>query len=82
MNDAGRSPQHQQLFEDDRYEAIGEFADRAISLWLSVREAAFRHELQTLEVHCPQIRVLTLGVFETVKELSRKGEPAEKAEAA
>lgn len=56
-------------FEDDRYDAIVEFADKAISYRLSVREAAYRRERPTLEIHCPQIRVLTLAVFEAVKTL-------------
>jgi hypothetical protein len=54
---------------DERYESLVEMSDRAISLWLSIREAARRRERAPLDMHCPQIRVLTLGVFETVKEL-------------
>ena len=51
------------------YDALVEMSDRAISLWLSIREAAYRRERATLEIHCPQIRALTLGAFETVKAL-------------
>jgi hypothetical protein len=36
---------------------------------VSVREAAWRRERETLELHCPQIRVLTRATFETVKQL-------------
>jgi hypothetical protein len=53
-------------FAEDRFEAIEEFSEKQISLWLSVREAAFRHERETLELHCPQIRVLTLATFQAV----------------
>jgi hypothetical protein len=66
------TPQHvglASLFDEDRYDSIVEFSDRAISLWLSIREAAYRREPATLEIHCPQIRVLTLGAFETVKAI-------------
>ena len=66
-------------FDDDRFAAVGEFADRAISLWVSIREAAYRRERQTLETHCRQVRILTLGAFETVKLLG--ADPREKADA-
>ena len=69
---ADPSPQHvalANLFDEDRYDALVEFSDRAISLWLSLREASYRREHATIEIHCRQIRVLTLGVFETVKAL-------------
>jgi hypothetical protein len=56
-------------FAEDRFEAIEQFAEKQISLWVSVREAAFRHERDTLELHCPQIRVLTLAAFQAVKML-------------
>jgi hypothetical protein len=65
-------------FDEDRFAAIVDFADRAISLWLSLREAAYRRERTTLELHCPQVRVLTLAVFETVKALG-SGEKADAA---
>jgi hypothetical protein len=54
---------------DERFHALVEMSDRAMSLWLSIREAAYRRERATLEIHCPQIRALTLGAFETVKAL-------------
>ena len=54
---------------DDRFDALIEFADRAISLWISIREASYRHERATLDIHCPQIRILTLGAFKTVRAL-------------
>lgn len=54
---------------DERFDALVEMSDRAMSLWLSIREAAYRRERATLEIHCPQIRALTLGAFETVKAL-------------
>jgi hypothetical protein len=54
---------------DDRFDALVEMSDRAISLWLSIREGAYRRERATLDIHCPQIRALTLGAFETVKIL-------------
>jgi hypothetical protein len=57
---------------DDRFDALVEMSDRAISLWLSIREASYRRERATLDIHCPQIRILTLGVFETVKALPPK----------
>jgi hypothetical protein len=57
---------------DERYDSLVEFADQAISLWLSFREASYRRERATLDIHCPQIRVLTLGAFETVKALPPK----------
>jgi hypothetical protein len=77
----GPSPQHgalANLFDEDRYDSLVEMSDRAISLWISIREAAWRRERATLEIHCPQIRFLTLGVFETVKALG----PGEKMGAA
>jgi hypothetical protein len=66
------SPQHVALanmFDEDRYDALVDFSDRAISLWLSFREASYRRERATIEIHCPQIRGLTLGAFATVKAL-------------
>jgi hypothetical protein len=54
---------------DDRYGALVEMSDQAISLWLSIREASYRRERAILNIHCPQIRALTLGAFETVKAL-------------
>jgi hypothetical protein len=57
-------------FVEDRFEAIENFAEKQISLWMSVREAAWRRERETLELHCPQIRVLTLAVFDAVKTLA------------
>lgn len=59
---------------NDRYDALVEMSDRAISLWISIREASFRRERRTLDIHCPQIRVLTLGAFETVKMLPAESE--------
>jgi hypothetical protein len=79
MTDLSPSPQHRtlaNLFDDDRFDGIVEFADKAISYWLSIREAAYRRELATLNLHCPQIRILTLAVFETVKTLG-SGEKAD-----
>lgn len=66
------SPQHvalANLFDEDRYDSLVEFSDRAISLWISIGEASYRREYATLETHCRQIRVLTLGALETVKAL-------------
>jgi hypothetical protein len=54
---------------EDRFEAIELFAEKQISLWMSVREAAWRRERETLELHCPQIRILTLATFQTVRML-------------
>jgi hypothetical protein len=65
------------VFDDDRFDAFGEFADRAVSLWISIREAAYRRERPTLETHCRQVRILTLAAFETVKQLG--ADPREKA---
>jgi len=65
-------------FNEDRFAAIEEFAERAISLWVSVREAAWRRERETLDLHCPKIRIITLAAFETVKAIR----PNEKAGAA
>jgi hypothetical protein len=56
-------------FAEDRFEAIEEFAEKQISLWMSVREAAWRRERETLELHCPQIRILTLATFQAVRTL-------------
>jgi hypothetical protein len=57
-------------FAEDRFEAIEEFAEKQISLWMSIREGAWRRERETLELHCPQIRVLTLATFQAVRMLS------------
>ena len=57
------------VFAEEQFAAIEEFAEKEISLWLSVREAAYRRERRTLELHCKQIRILTLATFETVKTL-------------
>ena len=54
-----------------------EFAETAISLWISIREAAYRREPSTIDIHCPQIRGLTRAVFETVKSLGRENAGAE-----
>jgi len=75
------SPQHvtlANLFDEDRYDSLVEFSERAISLWISMREASYRREHATIETHCMQIRLLTLGAFETAKALSG----GEKTEAA
>jgi hypothetical protein len=56
-------------FAEDRFDAIELFAEKQISLWVSVREAAWRRERETLEVHCPQIRILTLATFQAVRML-------------
>jgi hypothetical protein len=56
-------------FAEDRFEAIEAFAEKQISLWTSVREAAWRRERKTLELHCPQIRILTLAAFGAVRML-------------
>jgi hypothetical protein len=66
------SPQHvalANLFDEDRFDTIQDFADKQISLWLSVREAAYRRERSTLEIHCRAISVLTRATFQTVKGL-------------
>ena len=57
-------------FVEDRFLAIENFAEKQISLWVSVREAAWRRERETLVLHCPQIRVLTLATFDAVKTLA------------
>jgi hypothetical protein len=59
-------------FDDDRFDGVAEFADRAISLWISIREASYHRELPTLETYCPQVRILTLAVFQTVRELGSR----------
>jgi hypothetical protein len=64
------SPSLTAVFDEDRYDSIVEYSDRAISLWLSIREAAYRRERATLDIHCPQLRILTLGAFETVKMIT------------
>jgi hypothetical protein len=56
-------------FAEDRFAAIEQYAEKQISLWMSVREAAWRRERETLELHCPQIRVLTLATFDAVRTL-------------
>jgi hypothetical protein len=56
-------------FAEDRFEAIEQYAEKQISLWMSVREAAWRREREALELHCPQIRILTLATFEAVRML-------------
>jgi len=67
-------------FAEERYEAIEQFAEKQISLWMSIREGAWRRERETLELHCPQIRVLTLATFEAVRMLG--ADPRGKARAA
>jgi hypothetical protein len=63
-------------FAEDRFEAIEEFAEKQISLWMSVREAAWRRERETLEIHCPKIRLLTLATFDAVRMLgAERGDP-------
>jgi hypothetical protein len=57
-------------FVEDRFLAIENFAEKQISLWVSVREAAWRRERQVLELHCKQIRVLTLATFDAVKTIA------------
>jgi crossover junction endodeoxyribonuclease RuvC len=42
VKDAGRADA--ELFDDDRYDALVKFSDRAISWWLSIREASYRRE--------------------------------------
>jgi hypothetical protein len=61
-------------FAEDRFEAIEQFAEKQISLWMSVREAAWRRERETLELHCPQIRILTLATFQAVRTLGASQE--------
>jgi hypothetical protein len=56
-------------FAEDRFEAIEQYAEKQISLWMSVREAAWRRECETLELHCPQIRILTLATFQAIRML-------------
>lgn len=46
-----------------------ELSDQASSLWTSVREAAWRGDLRTMEVHCQQIAAVSKEAFRTVKEL-------------
>ena len=46
-----------------------DFAERAASYWISIREAADCGERLTVETHCRQIRLVTLAAFETVKAL-------------
>jgi hypothetical protein len=58
-------------FAEDRFEAIEQYAEKQISLWMSIREAAWRRERETLELHCRQIRILTLATFEAVKTLGQ-----------
>ena len=56
-------------FAEDRFEAIEQYAEKQISLWMSIREAAWRRERETLELHCPQIRILTLATFQAIRML-------------
>jgi hypothetical protein len=77
------SPQHVALanmFDDDRLDSVAEFAEKQISLWISVREGAIRRERETIETHCRQISILTKATFETVRAL--RVDPGEKAGAA
>jgi hypothetical protein len=67
--DAVPSPAAVAVCDDDRFEAIWEFADKAASYWRSIAEAAYRGDRLTLETHCRQVRFLTLATFQTVKEL-------------
>ena len=63
-------------FAEARFEAIEQFAEKQISLWVSVREAAWRGERETLEVHCHKIRFLTRATFDAVRMLgAERGDP-------
>ncbi len=55
-----------------RFAAIAEFADKASSYWRSIGEAAYRGDRATLEIHCRQVRLSTIAVFQTVKELGSR----------
>jgi hypothetical protein len=54
-------------FDEDRFDSIMEFANTAISLWFSVREAAYRRERETLDLYCKKISLLTKATFGAVK---------------
>lgn len=69
MNSHAPLPDAIDAFDEDRFNSLEEFAAKQISLWTSVREAAWRRERETLGVYCPKIRILTLGAFEIVKLL-------------
>jgi hypothetical protein len=60
-------------YDDDRFAAVEEFAEKAASYWRSIAEAAYRGDLRTIEIHCRQIRILTLAAFSTVKTLGTNG---------
>jgi hypothetical protein len=65
-------PRALDVYDVDRFAAIEEFADKAASYWRSIGEAAYRADLFTVEIHCRQVRLLTLGAFATVKALRGK----------
>lgn len=53
-----------------------ELSDQASSLWTSVREAAWRGDLRTMEIHCQQIAAVSKEAFRTVKELRESARAA------
>jgi hypothetical protein len=68
------------VFDEDRFYSVMEFADTAISLWISIREAAYRRERETLDLYCKKISLLTKATFGTVKSLAAQsgGGPGDK----
>jgi len=56
-------------FDEDRFDALKMFAAKGGSLWLSIDEASIRADFEALELHCQQLRIITLAAFATVKAL-------------
>jgi hypothetical protein len=63
------SPEAIAVGRDLVFEAIQEQLDRAGSFALSAREAAFRGNPATLEIHLRQLRLCVLDAISTYKEL-------------
>jgi hypothetical protein len=64
----------QQAIDDLRYQRLGELADLGESLWLSIREAAWRKEPLTARAHLGQLRLVTIDALQIVKTLGAEAD--------
>ena len=57
-----------------RFEFVEEAAELAISCWRSVAEAAYRGEINVVELHCRQAAAVTREALAVAKQLGKPHE--------
>ena len=76
MTDAPPSPELRLALRNGAFEALVEMGELAESYARSLREAAWRGDQTTVEVHLRQLRLVVIDALKTYKEFLEDGQAA------